>query len=289
MASLMKGHCWNERKDKLRRDKSPVVTYPLYAEIKYDEIRCNVLVSSTVIGQPIVEFLSYAGKPLANMEQFKQQFIELMKTTGHHEFDCGFLVNNNFNASYRWVRSTNGLPTDLVDAETSFILFDLPTVHLPYNARREVVREVALIGGLLTAGYWVCHSEAEVDECFVKVREAGLEGLMLKSFPHMYEPGKRTDGWLKLKPSNDEAGVIIGATEAVSLDGVPLGRIGSITVRVADGSVASPSGIPHDLGRDMYENPHKYSPSTVEFKYMERDRQGGYRHPVFVRFREEVA
>ena len=60
-------------------------------------------------------------------------------------------------------------------------------------------------------------------------------------------------------------------------------------VKVEDGSEASPHGIAHDLGRDMHENPEKYIGQWAEFKYMERDRQGGYRHPVFYRLREAKA
>lgn len=284
----MKGNKWIERKDKLRRDKSPVVTYPLYAEIKYDEIRCQVLVKERVSGGHYVEFVSYAGNELANMAQFEAQFIGIALATEHYEFDCGFLVNNSFDSSYRWVRSTKGLPADLLGASTEFILFDLPAVQLPYGARRRVICHVAKRGCLTVPSCVVCNNEDEVNQRFRLVRERGFEGLMLKSMSHMYEPGKRTDGWLKFKPSDDEAGVVLKINEAFSLDGVPLGRAGSVDVLVADGSTASPSGIGHELGRDMWLHPEKYIGRTIDFKYMERDRQGGYRHPVFVRFREAV-
>lgn len=290
MPALMKGRKWLERKDKLRRDKSPVVTYPLYAEIKYDEIRCQVLVypgRGTCV-QEAVEFLSYAGNKLANMDEFAFQFYELARSTKQYEFDCGFLVNNSFNDSYRWVRSTNGLPDDLSGAEASFILFDLPRVKLPYELRREHILDVANIGKLMSPAWFICNDEAEVNAVFKQVRESGFEGIMLKSMTHMYEPGKRTDGWLKFKPIEDEAGVITGINEAYSLDGIPLGRAGSVDVRVADGSTASPSGIPHALGRAMWEQSEKYIGRTIDFKFMERDRQDGYRHPTLYRFREEV-
>lgn len=283
MPSLMKGHKWLERKDKLKRDKSPVVTYPVSAEVKYDEIRCHVLVSH----DSTVQFLSYAGKPLANMERFAQQFSALASETGFWEFDCGFLVNNNFNDSYRWVRSTNGLPEDLRYVKYQFILFDLPESQHIYKIRKGQRNYVACMGGFDVPVSQSCYSEAEVRMYFEKVRGMGFEGLMIKSFTHLYEPGKRTDGWLKYKPSDDASGIIVKINQAYSLDGQPLGRAGSVDVLCDDGSEASPSGIAHELGVALWTQTG-WIGKTIDFKFMERDRQGGYRHPVFVRLREET-
>jgi len=105
----------------------------------------------------------------------------------------------------------------------------------------------------------------------------------------LYERGKRTYGWLKLKPEDDADGIITGINQAFSETGEALGRAGSVDVLCADKSKASPSGIPHPLGRDMWENPQKYLGQWCEFRFMERDRQGGYRHPNFHRIREAKA
>lgn len=292
MPRLMKGHKWLERKDKLRRNKSPVVTYPVYAEIKYDEIRCHVIACGGC-----VQFLSYAEKPLANMERFGELFTELSAMSGYNEFDCGFLVNDSFDASYRWVRSTNGLPADLLEACTSFILFDLPESGLAYKRRKEVVAHVASLGGLEVPDYRLCFAGEDVQQYFEYALDRGFEGLMIKSPDHLYEPGKRTDGWLKYKPSEDADGIAVGFEEAVCGKDQPelglakgdlLGRIGSVELAMADGSRVAPSGIPHALGEELLAHPENYIGKTVEFNFMERDRQGGYRHPTFKRFREET-
>ena len=65
MAELMKGNTWEDRKDAKDRKGFPIVRYPIYAEIKYDEIRCHVKLSCDPT-EGTVQFLSYAGKPLAN-------------------------------------------------------------------------------------------------------------------------------------------------------------------------------------------------------------------------------
>lgn len=293
MAKLMKGHKWRDKKHKM--------TYPAWVEIKTDEIRCEVKVHS----DGCVQYLSYAEKPLANMQQFDQFFRELSLESGYAVFDCGFEVNQNFNDSYRWVRSTKGLPPELVSASTRFILFDLPEMlDVPFE-RRSVERHRTMVCGVgiegavlhLPVGKFAEDADA-VDRLFVSVRAAGHEGVMVKSMQHLYEPGKRSNGWLKVKPEEDADGVIVELIEAVSdtddaskglYKGKRLGRIGSIRVAVDDGSEAVPHGIDHDLGIDMYEHPEKYLQQWCEFAYMERDRQGGYRHPVFRRLREAKA
>lgn len=294
MAELMKGHVWAERKDAVDRKGNPIVTYPVYAEVKHDEIRCHVIVDAYS-----VQFLSYSGKPLANMQEFAHLFVGLSKDTGYNEFDCGFEVNGNFNDSYRWVRSTKALPTDLKDKPCTiqFYLFDLPESECQFHARN--LQRYAVVD---EAGTWlsvpkgeVCPTEACVDAAYTRARAAGEEGLMIKQFGHTYQRGKRTDGWLKMKPENDADGVVIALHEAVCgkdqpdlglMAGDPLGRTGSVTIRMPDGSEASPHGIPHDLGVEMHMNPQAYIGQWAEFNYMERDRQGGYRHPTWGRLRE---
>lgn len=284
MAELMKGQKWTERKHKM--------TYPAWVEIKVDEIRCHVLVDPLVCG---VTFKSYAGKPLANMDGFASMFAALATETGFTEFDCGFEVNGNFNDSYRWVRSTNGAPAELLETTKRFILFDLPElVGASFESRMHTRHNVVVAGISIDmpifepAGSWA-HEEASVEEMFKVARERGYEGLMVKSLDHTYERGKRTNGWLKVKPEDDADGVILELHEAISEDGTPLGRTGSVTILVEDGSKATPHGIAHELGREMHEHPEKFIGQWAEFKYMERDRQGGYRHPVFGRVREAKA
>lgn len=283
-ASLMKGHTWKKRKHKM--------TYPAWVEIKYDEIRCHVTVNPQ---NWAVDYLSYAGKPLHNLSEFDAKWVELAQITNLYEFDTGFEANGNYNDSYRWVRSSKGLPDDLIGKPTKFLLFDLPTASGRFDERMGKRNMVSVLANSINfynlsqpAGAWA-DEPSNVDAMFQVAREYGFEGLMVKSLDHTYERGKRTDGWLKVKPEDDADGIITALHEAISENGTPLGRTGSITIKVEDGSEASPHGIAHDLGRDMHENPEKYIGQWAEFVYMERDRAGGYRHPVFRRLREEKA
>lgn len=298
---LMKGHKW--------RDHAHKMTYPAWCEIKYDEVRVQVLVSSTLADLWSVKYLSYAGKPLFNLEQFDQGFIELAMDTGHRNFDLGFEANGNFADTLRWVRSSKkGIPPEIKDAPVRWILFDVPEcAGMDFEKRSGIRKNIAACGvavGLPMQepdGFWVRNPE-DVDTMFIKARERGLEGLMVKSLQHKYEPGKRSYGWLKVKPEDDADGVITALHEAIADKDQPelgikagdgLGRIGSVSLEVPqdDGTVSSaaPHGIAHDLGRAMFLNPQEYIGKWVEFRFMERDRQGGYRHPTFYRIREEKA
>lgn len=290
MAELMKGHPWHERKDAKDRKGNPIVTYPVYVEDKHDEIRCHVIVTWDPF--VMVQYLSYAGKPLANMARFDEAFKTLSRGTGWTEFDLGFEVNANFNDSYRWVRSTKKLPDDLAAAKVRFFVFGLPELKtggmLNQLSRREAVCRYAadwVIVPFDVPHYCIAQSEADVDRAFEDARARGLEGVMVKQVHAPYER-KRTDGWLKMKPEDTADGKITGINRAIAEDGTPHDRAGSVVVELEDGSVAQPGGLEHGLAADMFAHPEKYIGQWVEFKYMERDRQGGYRHPSFIRLRE---
>jgi ATP-dependent DNA ligase len=298
MPELMKGHTW--------RDHSHKMTYPCAVEVKYDEIRCHVRIQNWGPDPRPVEFLSYAGKPLANMEVFAPYFLTLARVTGYHEFDCGIEVNGNFNDSYRWVRSTKALPEDLVNARVKFMLYDLPELDGATYWKRSALCDgvVKAWADWCSAKYAMhvpyavrCVDKAEVEATYKEFIESGFEGAMVKTLDHLYQR-KRTYTWLKLKPEEDADGVITHIHMAYAGKDQPelgiavgdaLGRAGSVTIRMEDGSTADAHGIRHDLAADMIANPQAYIGQWAEFVYMERDRQGGYRHPRFKRLREAKA
>lgn len=296
---LMKGHPWKERANAVKRDGSPVVSYPLMVESKHDEIRVRVQVEYDAYNRATVTYKSFAEKPLYNLERFDEMFHNLADSTGYYEFDMGFEVDGSFDKSNSWTKQSKGLKPELENLPYKWYLFGLPTLvgslRTQWDTRFGICVTHSKSGLNLTLPVMMWAYDADgVFAAYSAYRRAGYEGAMAKQPEHMYER-KRTDGWLKVKPSDDADGVIIKLTEAIASVsqpelgiqiGDPLGRIGSVTVRMPDGSEASPHGISHELGRDMYNNPDKYIGQWAEFNYMERDRQGGYRHPTFHRLRE---
>ncbi|BAN92331.1 ATP-dependent DNA ligase [Ralstonia phage RSB3] len=284
MSKLMKGKTFKDGKKKL--------TYPAIVEIKLDEIRCDVRLDADLRAR----FLSYAEKPLANLGfQFEATFGRFMGDIEHDRLDCGVLVNRSFNDTYRWVRSTKGVPVDLLGAKIEFILFDLPANTMPFSQRVGFLDAIAKVGreryGLpfIRPMRATVYEEEGVWSMFGKAREEGYEGLMVKTLDHKYEVGKRTAGWLKVKPEDDADGVITAINRAYSLEGAPLDRAGSVSIKCEDGSTADAGGMDHELGRLMLAAPSMFIGKWATFTYMERDRQGGYRHPRFQRLREDKA
>lgn len=296
---LMKGKVFGEHSHKL--------VAPFVAEVKYDEIRLHVRRISDVSDGTVfsyVEFWSYAGKPLHNLEHWQFAFNDFMRDQNITDLDLGVLVNENFNDSYRWVRSSSGIPKEKLDKKTGkiapaldigmvqFYLFDIPHSTLEFSARRVLLDSACTLMDVVyriptkRPEGWVITSLDELDAKFIERRELGDEGLMVKTLSHVYMIGKRSDQWLKMKPEMTCDGVITGVNRAISIHGEPLDRVGSVDVRMEDGSTASPAGIPHNLGHLMWIHPEDYLWHWCEFKCMERDRQGGYRHPSFTRLRE---
>lgn len=279
---LMKGHTWSKGKHKM--------SYPAIAEVKVDEIRLDVEVD----GSGVVTMLSYAGKPLHNLSQFANQFrnVTLAMLEDYSRFDCGVIVNRNFADTYRWVRSSKGVPEDLKGAKVEFILFDMPQSEATFRHRMNLRTRVA---GLMrdyelpvfTPEWRVVEHEDEVMPLYETTREGGQEGLMVKSLDHEYQVGKRSYGWLKVKPEDEADGKIVAINRAHSMEGVPLDRAGSVSVECEDGSECDVPGIEHELGRLMLSNPEQFIGRWLVFDFMERDRQGGYRHPRLNRLRED--
>ena len=154
---LMKGETWKDAL-KLVRGKARF-TYPIYVEVKADEIRCRVLYrreehGPCLNGEPgnvvleFIEYRSFSEKPLYNMQHFDMYFLEFFRQwPGCTELDIGIEVNGNFNDSYRWTQSSSGIPIEKLDKKTGkispalhvgmvkAIVFDLPESEHMFNQR----------------------------------------------------------------------------------------------------------------------------------------------------------
>lgn len=282
LQKLMKGEKFSTHGHKL--------VYPVAYEIKRDDIRVHV-----VLEDGEIKYYSYAGKPLYNLEKYSDALSSVLTVYGLTELDCGIIVNADFTATKRYVRS-HKVPADLTSATLALWVYDVPESTALYPERkqfryvvvRDIHRRISEVQRLFvcTPVTKFAATVGELNAAFDTVRSQGHEGLMVKTLDHTYKRG-RGAAWIKMKPSDDADGVILGFKEAVSKDGVPLGRAGSVHVKVEDGSEAWPSGLDHTLAEDMWQNPTKYIGQWCEFTYMERDTLGGYRHPVWGRLRDE--
>ena len=117
----------------------------------------------------------------------------------------------------------------------------------------------------------------------------GAEGAVVKQVDHSYQSGKRSSGWLKLKPQATADAVIVsiekgkgstnrhvaGAFGIQMLDGDELGVLSSISVK--DNAQAL----------EAAEHPDRFLGRIIEIKHHGLFPSGVPRHPQFLRFRED--
>ena len=116
-----------------------------------------------------------------------------------------------------------------------YVVFDLLyldgrlTTGLEYRERRRLLDELKLKGP-----YWQTPpaSFGEGDETLEASRRLGLEGVMAKRLDSTYQPGRRSDAWLKVKNHMGQELVIAGWLPG---EGNRSGRIGALLVGWYDG------------------------------------------------------
>lgn len=293
MPFLMKGKHWSDR----HKFRVPL-KYPVVVQPKVDEIRVRVFVH---LPTQAVVYHSYAEKPLFNLHFADTMFLWLADRFKLQNFDCGFLCNNNFDDSRSFVRSSKNFPDRLRNASRVFLLYDIPDSTAEYSERLPHMAEICTTAAFIfdtplrNLPRWIAGTQEEVEGFYESLRAQHYEGAMVKTLSHKYQIGKRSQDWLKMKPEDTADGKIVGFVEARATVpipalgvkiGDPLGRVGSVIVKLEDGTEARPHGIAHELGAEMLANPSKYLGEWCEFAFMERDTQGGYRHPVFRRIRD---
>jgi bifunctional non-homologous end joining protein LigD len=121
------------------------------------------------------------------------------------------------------------------ETPVTYVIFDLlwldghSLMELPYTERRARLAELELgdAGRWRVPDYVVGHGE----QLLAATAEQGLEGVIAKRLDSIYEPGRRTPSWLKIK-NVDRQEVVVGGW--VPGDGKRRDRIGALLVGVRD-------------------------------------------------------
>lgn len=309
---VMKGDSYSEKRLRkwLKEDGAVVL------QIKRDEFRCVVDVNWQAKDNPEVYFTSASGKPLYNLDCFSAMFISMSHFYGTNRFDMGVCVNDSFDLTRRTVRASTK-PYDLTGyseqviagkkksdpahyvgpLKACFWFYDLPEVNTAFITRRGDMAilhqnypeftnlpETEIVTVRQDVQDGIDRAVQQVNEVFATARELGHEGLMVKRYDHKWEPKRCPDSWMKLKPNDEIDGRIIGKTEG---KGKFFGLIGSLICEAEDGSQFTISGMTDAERVDFTQNFETYRGQWVTATYMERDTQGGYRHPQFNRMHDE--
>lgn len=293
----------------------------VWVDIKRDEFRTLVTIEDGV-----VHYGSASGKTehYNIPHELDSVFLNLCSKWHIQMFDCGFMVNNSFDLTRRTLTAKNkpydltgGTHHSIIDKVTKkqreagmedtvvhegslrleVFLYDLPEENrFPYmlpqgicgQTRRDLMQTLTYdaMDWLRTTDGALIQCVEQLDALFDEAVNDGHEGMMAKRIGYQWVAG-RTSDWMKVKPEDERDGVIIGwnpGTPGTEFEGL----VGSVIVEFVDGSKASCSGMDKTTRLDMTDYfMTKYLGKIAEVHYMQRDSQGGYRHPNFYRLHPE--
>lgn len=272
------------------------------AQIKRDEFRCIVHINWQAEHDVEVQYLSAQGKPLHNLHCWDTLWLEIAELTGMTKFDCGVIVNDSFDLTRRTVRASTK-PYDLSGAteqvllekkvehyrgtlRAHFWLYDLPQLKTPFSTRLLGMADIALNFPELCSKpeTWWISSEVALMELYDAAVDVGHEGMMIKRIDYQYEPKRKPDLWMKLKPYEEVDAQIVGANRG---EGKYSDTLGSLIVRTEQGETIQISGMTDAERDEFWYNTDLTTPYWVVVGYMGRDTKGGFRHPRFIRMHEE--
>lgn len=287
-------------------------------QIKRDEIRCVVEIHSAHEDSDDPEYrvtyTSASGKPLYNLGCFDQHWLDFSARTGRRKIDCGVAINDSFDLTRRTVMAKtkqydlSGNTVNTIAGEKKkdpphyvgplramFWLYDIVDHYGTYEDRRRAMADYALnfpnflakpetfviaLDSKYEQDHAIDVAVQDVESHFQQALDCKHEGLMIKRFYHFWEP-RRTTNWMKMKP---EAEVDVRITGFIPGKGEFAGLVGSLTAEAEDGSTVDFSGFTLELRRAISADFESYLGRWCEVQYMQRDAQGGYRHPRFFRF-----
>jgi len=121
----------------------------------------------------------------------------------------------NFNVLQRRLAKKSVRASLVEEIPTSFMAYDLLLCNdvlllkQPFASRRKQLAEL----GIVVSPRHKAETTADLERLFSEARARGNEGLLLKRPDSLYEPGKRSGAWLKLKRPYGTLDVVITAAE----------------------------------------------------------------------------
>lgn len=296
-------------------EEKRIKVWPQVVEPKLDGVRTLAFVGRK---DRFVKFFSRSGREYTTFDHLVHPIIvtadnACMDGQGmfSHDFVLdGEIVSGSFNKTVSEVRRKEEQATDAI-----FHIFDILPMSLFSDESDEVgkyllrrahleifLRYTPDNAPLVATPRYFVNSVSEIMEIYQKVRDRGLEGLIVKDPNHIYVR-KRSHGWMKIKAQETIDVEVVDAFEGT---GKYEGKLGGLIVDVDGVRVRVGGGFTDeqrvefwetyldDLRRqeeaDFYSrpNPEKHIIGRlIEVEYHEKTPDGSLRHPRFVRFRDD--
>jgi bifunctional non-homologous end joining protein LigD len=215
-----------------------------------------------------------------------------------------------------YLKSIGRLKADQVEKPSAIIYYVFDILYLDgYDLTRVPLKlRKELLDGVLGSSKYVRpveHFAADGETVYRAAVENGLEGVMAKQLDSLYEAGKRSASWLKIKKVNSDEFVVGGLTHgkgarAKTFGALLLGYYDSENRLLYAGNVGSGfddetlSGLRERLDKlKANQSPFATKPelpaaviwvrpeTVVEVKFSEWTHDGRLRAPVFLRVRED--
>ena len=126
------------------------------------------------------------------------------------------------------------IEADSLRLPATYVAFDIlerdgtPLLHLPLEERRRILEERVKEGRYLVRSVPV---RGEGERYYAEAVKRGLEGVMAKRLGSPYEPGVRSDSWLKVKALRTCDCVVFGYTRG---EGARAGTFGALVLGLCD-------------------------------------------------------
>jgi len=175
-------------------------------------------------------------------------------------------------------------PINIEWQEVKFMVFDTPNRHLNFEQRQSVLKGLLKqnpIPWLKQVKQLYVDTEQQFENIYNQIVNAGGEGVMLSKSKNHYVPG-RTDELLKVKPFQDDEGIVV---KYLPGKGRLSGMVGAIVVKTKAGDLVRLGSGLEDHER---QNPPKLG-AIVTFRYSGLTSKGKPRFPRFYRVRTDLS
>ncbi len=261
------------------------VTFPVYADIKLDGIRCIAKLGDKLKDDK-TQLVSRNGKEFKNYP-FIAKELEQLDILKYHLLD-GEIVMDHFQSLMRTVSRKDGgieLAKDAV-----YNIFDIHLTKSTFRQRLDILEEVEkeinkknLKHLKIIKGTEITNEDSLIDFYNNQLAD-GHEGIMVKKLDGLYEY-KRSYSWMKMKPSETLDVKIVDIKEGT---GKYKNNFGAFTCELSNNLLVNVgTGFSDEDRKQYWKNKKELIGQTIEIKYQEQTNDGNLRFPVFIRLRPD--
>ncbi|MEK6833262.1 MAG: RNA ligase family protein [Nanoarchaeota archaeon] len=264
-------------------DATEKIKYPVWGEPKLDGVR--TLAVKDNFGT--VTLFSRNGKEYDNFPNIKSM---IERATINGVVLDGEVAGKTFDSVMNVAHRKSG--SSKTDNDLMYNIFDIilyDDFQSGKSTTKQMERRALLTLNLFESQYIkivegkMLNNETEMMEYFRECKNRGYEGLVVKDTNAPYS-FKRSDVWIKVKEMISVDGKVINIVEG---KGKYSGTLGAIEVDIDNIKLSVGSGFTDDNRKEIWNNKNNLIGKMVEIQAQEKTKDGSYRFPVFLRWRED--